>query len=313
MQTVPPDHELAERAYRLAAALFDLGLTVAVWGAVTIATAIALMLLPDLAGVAGIVGNLALLAGWGVLGLVQWSLLASAGTTLGKRVVGIRIVRDGQPPGFVMGVLVRRLVPRIASLATFGLVGLVDVVPVFAPDRRAVHDRIAGTFVVLDPQAREGDAPVTGRELWVARGVRFAHVLAVWSFAVAALFAAIVLQNLLVGFDGITGGWVGTFFAGASALALAVAGASVYDGRPVAVIGVTVVAVGTMGFAGLWFAYLSMFVGAVSALPWIAAGFAGQLAVVAGLFVQPASRIAAARQELHERAMLDEMGIGASA
>jgi hypothetical protein len=247
-----------------------------------------------------------------VLGLVQWTLIAASGTTLGKRVVGVRIVRDGRPPGFVMGVLVRRIVPRIASFATFGLVGLVDVVPVFAPDRRAVHDRIAGTFVVLDPQAREGDAPIGGRELEVARGVRFAHVLAVWSFAVAALFAAIVLQNVLVGFDGVTGGWVGTFLAGASALALAVAGASVYDGRPVGVIVVTVVAVGTMGFAGLWFAYLSMFVGAVSALAWIAAGFAAQLAVVAGLFVQPAFRIAVARRELHEQDMLDEMGLSAT-
>src|SRR5687767_992438 len=84
--SVPPEHELAERAYRLAASLFDLGLVTAVWLAGTVATAILVMLLPDLADIAGIVGNLGILAGFAVLGLVQWSLIATDGTTLGKRV-----------------------------------------------------------------------------------------------------------------------------------------------------------------------------------------------------------------------------------
>jgi uncharacterized RDD family membrane protein YckC len=98
-------------------------------------------------GVVAAVLTVALLA-------VQWSLIATRGQSIGKIVVKTRIVMlDGSRAGFASVIVWRtflvwlfghlaRVVPVVGILIT------VDVLMVFAKDRRCLHDRIAGTKVV---------------------------------------------------------------------------------------------------------------------------------------------------------------------
>ena len=93
-----------------------------------------------------------------VLSLYQWFSTASDGTTIGKRVMGIRIIRDdGEPIDFFHGVLLRSWLFAIGGsvltvLACGGgwLLTLVDGAMVFSEGRRCLHDRLAGTQVVAD-------------------------------------------------------------------------------------------------------------------------------------------------------------------
>jgi uncharacterized RDD family membrane protein YckC len=95
--------------------------------------------------------------------IYQWYLIATTGQTIGKRVAHVRIVRvDDTPVGFVDGVLLREWVMSIIVtvaglvltwLPVFGpgaslLVGIVDYLPIFAVDRRCLHDHLAGTKVI---------------------------------------------------------------------------------------------------------------------------------------------------------------------
>jgi uncharacterized RDD family membrane protein YckC len=96
---------------------------------------------------------------------IQWWLISRSGQTLGKKVAHTRIVTlDGEVAGFVSGVLLRWMPILAAStlsvvLATFApsagllkhlltmLLG-VDVLFIFGPSRRCLHDHIASTRVV---------------------------------------------------------------------------------------------------------------------------------------------------------------------
>ena len=100
-----------------------------------------------------------MLIGFAVLGLatfalqlVQIYLVSTRGQTLGKRFLGIRIVRasDGSNPGFARAWLLRALVPgiigmlpMIGSVFTFVNYGFI-----FRADRRCLHDLLADTRVV---------------------------------------------------------------------------------------------------------------------------------------------------------------------
>lgn len=95
------------------------------------------------------IGGLTLLA-------IQVWMLSRRGQTIGKRILGIRIVMvaDGRNPGFTRAVGLRWFVP---SLIQFGLnavppLGLlffiVDCGFIFRADQRTIHDLIAGTKVV---------------------------------------------------------------------------------------------------------------------------------------------------------------------
>ena len=91
--------------------------------------------------------------------LYQWYLLSTRGQTLGKRVMGIRIVDlEGKPAGFFSALLLRSWVfsSVVSAAASFtsvlipfaGLVlFLLDYVPLFGEDRRCLHDYLAGTQV----------------------------------------------------------------------------------------------------------------------------------------------------------------------
>jgi uncharacterized RDD family membrane protein YckC len=92
-----------------------------------------------------------MLPGYVIAGLVQaWSLHAFGGT-LGKKLMGLRIVRDdGSRAGFVRlffgrgaAAIVPAMIPLLGSLWA-----LVDSVLIFRDSRQCLHDQIADTIVV---------------------------------------------------------------------------------------------------------------------------------------------------------------------
>lgn len=78
-------------------------------------------------------------------------LLATKGQTIGKKAVGTRIVdlQGGLPPLSHLLAL-RYIVPWLVGAVPFlgGLFSLADALLVFGPERRCIHDYLAGTRVV---------------------------------------------------------------------------------------------------------------------------------------------------------------------
>lgn len=87
-----------------------------------------------------------------VLAVTQIYLLTTCGQTIGKKIVGIKIVNneDGSEGGFVKNVLMRGFVNGLISSVPFvgAIYALVDILFIFRQDRRCIHDLIAGTKVI---------------------------------------------------------------------------------------------------------------------------------------------------------------------
>ncbi len=98
---------------------------------------------PELAIGLGVLGYLG-------LSIYQWYLLATTGQTLGKKWMGVRVVKyaDGGPVDFVSAVVLRLWVIGLAS-AFISIVGLIDVLFIFSSEHRCLHDHIAGTKVIV--------------------------------------------------------------------------------------------------------------------------------------------------------------------
>ena len=94
--------------------------------------------------VASSLGLLALAA----IFIFQMVLLTKDGQTLGKKALGIRIVKvdTGRNGGFVPNVLLRVLLNGLLGFIPF--YPLVDALFIFREDRRCIHDLIAGTQVI---------------------------------------------------------------------------------------------------------------------------------------------------------------------
>jgi len=138
--------ELAERLDRLWAALIDRGIVVAILAAG------AIIMAPN-GGAGGFGLAIAfVLVAFGVLFVVQMWMLTARGQTIGKRIIGLRIVKvsDMTNGGFVTNVLLRGLVNMaITAVPVAGSVYfLADPAFIFRDDRRCVHDHIAGTCVI---------------------------------------------------------------------------------------------------------------------------------------------------------------------
>ena len=140
----------ADRVKRLVATLLD-GL---IFG-VTAAMAFGLGFVSG----AGFHWGVGLLSGFGLMSIVwlgmlvcQCYLLAIRGQTIGKIVMGLRIVRfeDGGNPGFVKAVLLRTFLwALITAVPVVGtLAGVVGILFIFRDDQRCLHDHLAGTRVV---------------------------------------------------------------------------------------------------------------------------------------------------------------------
>jgi uncharacterized RDD family membrane protein YckC len=99
-----------------------------------------------------VLGGCILAVGYFILLIVQVWMISTRGQSIGKRLLGMKIVRfaDGGPAGFVHGWLLRNFVNGIIGLLPWvGLIyKLVDICFIFSDARRCVHDHIAGTKVV---------------------------------------------------------------------------------------------------------------------------------------------------------------------
>lgn len=84
--------------------------------------------------------------------LLHGYFLATRGQTLGKMLLGVRIVdyHTGQLVNVVKLIVMRDLAIGLVSMVPYvgGCVGLVDILFIFGQDRRCLHDMIAGTEVV---------------------------------------------------------------------------------------------------------------------------------------------------------------------
>jgi len=138
---------LAERATRLGAAILDFLIFVGcmIPGIVLLAAA---NKDDTMIGFGVILLCIAILG----LAITQIYLLSTRGQSLGKRIVGIKIVKlvDNSNPGFVKAGLLRAFVPSlIGGIPYVGwLFLIIDCCFIFRDDRRCVHDFIAKTKVV---------------------------------------------------------------------------------------------------------------------------------------------------------------------
>lgn len=145
----------APHGRRLVALLVD--------GVVIVALAVAIFLIAGAAVAGGTDRTVVLAILLGFFGYIVAALLYApvamallGGRTLGKYVVGLRVVgEDGVPVGFGRAffreVLVKGVVLAIASGITGGLAFLADALWPFVDDRnRALHDLVSGTRVVED-------------------------------------------------------------------------------------------------------------------------------------------------------------------
>lgn len=139
--------DLATRWSRLGAALADIVLQIGALAAIQALTPLTVFSSDDSVGNLVVVQLVSLLA---FLALHGW-MLVRHGQTLGKRLLGIRIVRpDGRRVAagrliglrYVLGFVVGSL-PGIGPLF-----GLIDALLIFRADRRCLHDVIADTIVV---------------------------------------------------------------------------------------------------------------------------------------------------------------------
>jgi uncharacterized RDD family membrane protein YckC len=86
-------------------------------------------------------------------GIFNWILISKTGQTVGKRIVGIRIVKTptGELPGFLHGVVLRIWVMGLITSIPYlgGCIALIDYLFIFGQERRCLHDYIASTKVIV--------------------------------------------------------------------------------------------------------------------------------------------------------------------
>ena len=167
--------ELAERSTRLLATAIDelilLGITLPmVFGAVpALATRLAQtdLQLEDTSSIESALGAIsvndvlhAMLTGPGaiitVLALIAWCVItawsvAANGQSIGKRLVGIKVVRkDGSRASLARIFLLRNVANSLPMLLPYlGLLyQLIDPLLIYQPARQCIHDKIADTIVV---------------------------------------------------------------------------------------------------------------------------------------------------------------------
>jgi len=150
--------ELASRSARLVAVTID-GLLGFIWFAPVYITNFATVAQQARGSPIMVWINLARTGGWfyvGVLGAlvvlaIDLTLLARNGQTIGKKLLGIKVVRvDGSPVSLYRVFFLRYVCNTLLTLIPlFGsLYSLVDCLMIFSESRRTVHDRIADTIVI---------------------------------------------------------------------------------------------------------------------------------------------------------------------
>jgi uncharacterized RDD family membrane protein YckC len=102
-------------------------------------------------GLGGKGGNEAAVGAAFLLGAAVWivvaTYLALSGQSVGKKLLGLRVVRaDGSPVGLLRLILLRNVANSLLGLIPF--YGLVDALMIFGERRQCIHDRLADTLVV---------------------------------------------------------------------------------------------------------------------------------------------------------------------
>lgn len=143
------DQLLAERVPRLGARMID-GFLAMVCAAPAFFLIFDLEANDELSTLGVVAGGI---AGMALLGLIVTNLvmLASRGQTIGKRAVGVSIVRSDGSRAELWRLLLLRLLPvQLVQLVPLlgPIMGLVDPLFIFRDDRRCLHDLIADTKVV---------------------------------------------------------------------------------------------------------------------------------------------------------------------
>lgn len=107
-----------------------------------------------------ILGASVLLGAWLLLLVIQVWMLATRGQTIGKRIIGIRVVKvDGSPAGLIGAWLMREalitvigmfagFIPFIGPILLRPAFHITDWCLIFRDDQRCLHDNLAGTKVV---------------------------------------------------------------------------------------------------------------------------------------------------------------------
>jgi uncharacterized RDD family membrane protein YckC len=143
---VRPNIELAERGTRLGAVMLDFLIFI-----VCLIPGIIALTISGSDGGKGF-GWALIAVGWIGLYVVQMVFLVKYGQSLGKRALGIQIVKisDESVPGFVKVVVLRSFVPGLIALIPFagGVIAIADALFIFRDDRRCLHDLIAETKVI---------------------------------------------------------------------------------------------------------------------------------------------------------------------
>jgi uncharacterized RDD family membrane protein YckC len=150
--------DLASRWARLGAVIVD-GLVGFIWFTPTYVTNFAMLAQQARGNPLAVWINLAKTGGWfyvGVLGAlvvlaIDLVLLSRNGQTIGKKLLGIKVVRvDGSPVTLFRVFFVRYVCNTFLTLIpVFGsLYSLVDCLMIFSESRRTVHDRFADTIVI---------------------------------------------------------------------------------------------------------------------------------------------------------------------
>lgn len=140
---------LASRWQRFWAALID-GLILGglIWGGLYGVKG----LTPAAVALLGFGGKLAIsIAGFVLFLAVNGYFLQREGQTVGKKLIGIRIVRSDGSPADLTHLILRRYLPvHAVQLLPFvgGLAALVDCLFIYNKDKRCVHDLIADTKVI---------------------------------------------------------------------------------------------------------------------------------------------------------------------
>jgi len=142
--------ELAERASRLGAVIIDI---LIVFVAYLPALIVGFRHFDAQRGLLNFVNNGTYLTGCLllVIAVITCVLVARNGQTIGKRMIGIKVVRsNGEKASFWRIFLLRNVVNGIPSLIPFVsyVYGLVDTLFIFSESRQCLHDKIADTVVV---------------------------------------------------------------------------------------------------------------------------------------------------------------------
>lgn len=142
--------ELAGRGARLGAVLIDGLLQAAIYYA--IAFTMFRSMIPDTRAGLG-VGSfvIQLVAGIGLFVLVQGYLLATQGQTVGKKLLGLRIVRsNGEAVSIGRMLGLRYFLGWVVTMIPFiGMIfALTDALLIFRDSRKCLHDNIADTIVI---------------------------------------------------------------------------------------------------------------------------------------------------------------------